>query len=271
MQIIEPSFEIMDWEDPIKHIERCGRVCYKSEDKITDTSAEKFVEMLIKKGHLSVLEHASCVIHKFQSTNLDDIVALIPEIKSVQQIKDLFQWKSYTRQQELLAPKLRVKHHVTVKFICNRGFTHELVRHRGYKFPDEQVIKAKYSQESTRYCNYSSEAFGSEISVIRPVWLDEDIKTEHLINKEKLNRLREWEVSCNQAETSYFSMIQNGAKPDDARDMLPIGLKTEIICTTTLAHWEHIFNLRCAKAAHPSMRQLMIPLRKEFIKRGYIV
>lgn len=134
-------------------------------------------------------------------------------------------------------------YNITVRFICNRGFTHELVRHR----------LAAYSQESTRYCNYNKDKFGSEITVIKPFEINEDTKEYNL-----------WKEAMQNAEKSYMAMIENGSKPENARGVLPIDIKTEIVITTNLREWKHIFELRTSKAAHPSMRELMIPLLKEF-------
>lgn len=134
-------------------------------------------------------------------------------------------------------------YNITVRFICNRGFTHELVRHR----------LAAYSQESTRYCNYNKDKFGSEITVIKPFEINEDTKEYDL-----------WKEAMQNAEKSYMAMIENGSKPENARGVLPIDIKTEIVITTNLREWKHIFKLRTSKAAHPSMRELMIPLLKEF-------
>ena len=134
-------------------------------------------------------------------------------------------------------------YNITVRFICNRGFTHELVRHR----------LAAYSQESTRYCNYNKDKFGSEITVIKPFEINENTKEYDL-----------WKEAMQNAEKSYMAMIENGSKPENARGVLPIDIKTEIVITTNLREWKHIFKLRTSKAAHPSMRELMIPLLKEF-------
>jgi len=131
---------------------------------------------------------------------------------------------------------------MTVKFICDRGVSHELVRHR----------LASFSQESTRYCNYTKGKFGNEITVIRPCfWLGNIVQ------------YFEWYKICESCEKGYFHLIQLGAKPQEARSVLPNSLKTEIIMTANLREWRHIFRLRTSRAAHPQMRQLMIPLLAE--------
>lgn len=193
MRIVEPSFEILsapDREQVLRHLELCGRVCYKSEDKITEESASRFVKFLIERGHESPIEHIS----------------------------------------------------ISVRVICDRGVSHEWVRHR----------IASYSQESTRYCNYNSEKFGGGIAFIRPYFAD----------NEKLFEI--WKREMESAEKAYMDMLANGAKPEDARSVLPNSLKTEFICTMNLREWRHFFALRCAKAAHPAMREIALPLQEAF-------
>ena len=190
MKIINPSFEILspvDGQAILQHIERCGRVCYKSEDKITDTSAQTFVGSIIKRGHEAVLEHAS----------------------------------------------------VTVKFVVDRGVSHEIVRHR----------LAAYCQESTRYCNYSKDGFGGQVTFIQPHFLDRGTRGWEL-----------WVLACEQAEKAYFDLLNWGCSPQEARAVLPNSLKTEVVMTANLREWRHFFKLRTAPAAHPQMREVTIPL-----------
>ena len=187
MKIIKPSAEIFAGnsspEALLRTIERAGRVCYKSEERITEDSAENFVRGLIKRGHESVLEHVS----------------------------------------------------FTIRFICDRGITHEIVRHR----------LASYSQESTRYCNYSTGKFGGEITVIEPLFFAPG------------SRLYErWKEACSDAEDAYFDLLEMGATPQEARSVLPNSLKTEIVMTANVREWRHFFKLRCSNAAHPQMREV---------------
>lgn len=193
MKIISPNVEILtplDGQAVLQHIERCGRVCYKSEDKITDTSAAAFVAGIIKRGHEAVLEHFN----------------------------------------------------ITVKFICDRGVSHEIVRHR----------LASYCQESTRYCNYSKDGFGGEITVIQPCYLATCGAGYQM-----------WKEACEAAETAYFNMLNFGCSPQEARAVLPNSLKTEVVMTANLREWRHFFNLRTAPAAHPQMREVAKMLLKQ--------
>lgn len=193
MKIIKPSVEILDDLNPeeiLKKLELCGRVCYKSEDKITDESAVKFISNIIKQGHESVLEHVS----------------------------------------------------FSVRFICDRGISHEIVRHR----------IASYSQESTRYCNYSKGDFNSEITVIEPCFLVPGTEGYDI-----------WYRACQMAEQYYFSMLDWGCTPEAARAVLPNSLKTEIVMTANIREWRHFLKLRTSPAAHPQMREVAGLLLKE--------
>lgn len=200
MKIIKAGFHVLtpvNGAEVLKSIEQSGRVCYKSEDKITEGSAEEFVAGIIKRGHEAVLEHQS----------------------------------------------------ITVKFICDRGVSHEIVRHR----------LAAYCQESTRYCNYGNGRFGEEITVIAPCFFNggSDQDNENFLK---------WEAAMQDAEAWYMELIQNGATPQEARSVLPNSLKTEVVMTANLREWRHFFKLRTAPAAHPQMREVAIPLLREFQK-----
>ena len=193
MNIVEPSYQILDDIDPqaiLRKLELCGRVAYKSEDKITLDSAERFITAILKRGHESVIEHVN----------------------------------------------------PTVRFICDRGVTHEIVRHR----------LVAYTQESTRYCNYSKLG----ITFIKPsFWYHEGHDYELY--------LKHWMAAMQKAEEVYNILITNGAKPEQARSVLPNSLKTEVVCTANLREWRHIMCLRTGRDAHPQMRQIMVPLLKE--------
>lgn len=132
---------------------------------------------------------------------------------------------------------------ITVKIICDRGVSHEIVRHR----------IASYSQESTRYCNYYAEKFGNELTFIKPYFWNKDFA-----------KYKIWENTMLYIEKAYMELIEAGAKPQEARSVLPNSLKTEIIVTMNLREWRHFFKLRADNAAHPQMRQIALPLLKEF-------
>ena len=135
---------------------------------------------------------------------------------------------------------------LTVKFICDRGVSHELVRHR----------MASFAQESTRYCNYSDDKFESQITVIEPCYL-----------KNGTEAYGEWFNAMVEAEYRYFNLLGLGLSPQEARAVLPNSLKTEVVMTANYREWRHIFDLRCNRAAHPQMRELMLPLLKDLHER----
>lgn len=128
---------------------------------------------------------------------------------------------------------------ITVKFIVDRGVSHEIVRHR----------LASYCQESTRYCNYSKDGFGNEITVIEPCFFEKGSHAYHW-----------WAATCQYCEYSYFELLNSGCTPQEARSILPNSLKTEVVMTANLREWRHFLRLRCAKAAHPQMREVAIKL-----------
>ena len=139
---------------------------------------------------------------------------------------------------------------ISVRIVCDRGISHELVRHR----------LASFSQESTRYANYSKEKFGQEITVIRPFFWAQDSPQYAL-----------WLEAMHTAERVYLAMLASGAKPQEARSVLPNSLKTEIVVTANLREWRHIFRLRCASPAHPQIRQIMLPMLADFYERIPVV
>ena len=138
---------------------------------------------------------------------------------------------------------------LTVRFICDRGVSHEIVRHR----------LAAFCQESTRYCNYGKEGFGGEITVIRPSTFDVNTPVYRI-----------WKRSCEHAEVAYFDLLNEGCTPQEARSVLPNSLKTEVVMTADLREWRHFCKLRCAPAAHPDMRVVASELLNKF-KMAYLV
>ncbi|MFQ6882767.1 FAD-dependent thymidylate synthase [Clostridium sp.] len=194
MKVVEPNIvfeDNLDGEKILKKLEKIGRVCYKSENKITDQSAENFIRAIIERGHESVIEHIS----------------------------------------------------VSIRVICDRGVTHEIVRHR----------IASYSQESTRYCNYSDNKFGEELTFIKPCFWNED--------DEKFSI---WLETMKYIEDNYLKLIKNGSKAQEARSILPNSLKSEIVITMNLREWRHFLTLRTSKAAHPQMREIANIILTEF-------
>ena len=173
----------------LKHVEKCGRICYLSEPKDPEGSTDKFIRMLIKNGHESPLEHGGC----------------------------------------------------TFKIVTDRAISQEVVRHR----------LASYSQESTRYCNYANGKFSREITVIESSGLAE-------------NEAREWLDAMDHLERTYLLMIDSGVKPEKARDVLPLCLKTELMMTANFREWRHFLKLRGSRMAHPGIRKIAKQIYKVF-------
>lgn len=197
MIVVNQSIVVIDEIDGteiLKKIEKIGRTCYKSEDKITDESCKTFVANILKRGHESVIEHES----------------------------------------------------ISVRVICDRGVSHEIVRHR----------IASYSQESTRYCNYTKEKFDNQLTFVKPYFAN---------NYDENYRI--WEKTMAEVEKNYFELIESGAKPEEARGILPNSLKTEIVMTMNLRSWRNFFKLRCDKAAHPQIREIANMILEEFSEK----
>lgn len=302
MKLIKPSFEI--WEQPAglegvyKQIERVGRVCYKSEDKITEDSAKPFVDRMIKSGHGAMLEHGTVYLYIRRKGNESlevDRYLRNPYSKVV------FSQSPNSRDMEIyITTNLRVlvengwlddlkyicepteyhERRVTVHFVCDRGVSHEFVRHRVMSF----------AQESTRYCNYSKDKFGSELTFIIPCWMDMHDTDEgrevtrnwnfdildgcSIIAEEgEFDDARDaFLTSLNVAEHCYLELLQKGWTTQQARAVLPNSLKTELVVTGFIKDWKHFFSLRSGIAKtgkpHPQAQELAEPLMDEFVKRG---
>jgi thymidylate synthase (FAD) len=205
MKIIKASAEILSHTPDLeKIIEVAGRTCYKSNDKITEDSADGFIERIKGFKHDSVLEHGS----------------------------------------------------ITVRFVVDRGVSHELVRHR----------LASFSQESTRYCNYGKDKFGNEITVIEPCWFP-TVTEDSKVDDKVIEGMAAWSASMHYAEQHYVDLLRLGWTAQQARSVLPNSLKTEVIMTANPREWRHVFQVRCHRDAHPQMVEVMVPLRDEFAKR----
>lgn len=287
MRLIKPSFEIIEQKPGVdgllQHIERCGRTCYKSEDKITEDSAEKFVNMLVNRGHTAMVEHGTVYLtlgmpdrwayFKYCTNKYSEAISEGEAEKGTwvgyvtTNYRVLLQNDWLDDLQYLTEPTKHIRR-VTVKFVCDRGVSHEFVRHRVFSF----------AQESTRYCNYSKDKFGKECTFIIPTWFDkymnDDYSDYHTLDwqagLDSSCAETNWLYAMLFAEKSYFSSLENGMIAQQARAILPNSLKTELIMTGTIKQWEGFFKLRDAKDAHPQARELAQPLHEEFIKRGYI-
>jgi thymidylate synthase (FAD) len=287
MKLIKQNFEILSQENNLegiyKQIEIAGRTCYKSEDKITEDSSIKFVQMLIDRGHTAMLEHGTVYLIIAKSEVKFNEYRFYQKNKYSKVFEDENHFyittnfrviNEYKREEDLKYLTFPFKYHekrVAVRFICDRSISHELVRHRVFSF----------AQESTRYCNYSKNQFGNELTFIIPCWIleneffrDNDFSIETNIKDVftggDYSDLYSYFKILQEIENSYFKLLDYKWQPQQARAILPNSLKTEIIMTGFVSDWKHFFGLRCDKAAHPQMRELAIPLQEEFIKLNLI-
>lgn len=316
MIITNAGYKLVNETNPTKKIEQIARICYKSEDKITEGSDIKMIQDLISRRHTAMLEHANITIAvsrniydrmreqvrirethisntaenencylRFSEANMQDInrySAFCIVSGNLRAWYEYFEWLAYYGSAidkcvfdvvndnagnifdkfggyivslprdvcvylvhdtaELIEKERMIHECFTAVFTVDRGVTHELVRMR----------ESSFAQESTRYCNYAKDKFGAEITVIKPCFTNWD---EHRFNI--------WEDACRYAEEKYFDLLSAGATPQEARDVLPTSVKSEIAVTANLNEWRHIFNLRACDAtgpAHPQMHEVMQPL-----------
>lgn len=290
MKLIKPYFEIIDQglsiEDMYKHIELCGRNAYKSEDKITDDSAKAFVDKICKAKHGSVLEHGTVYLKIHWNLEKDSIFNEVfkfyshnkySKIYKVIEPSDFCPTLYITTNYRVIKDNNRLEdlkylheddwnheRRFSVRFVCSRAISHELVRHRVFTF----------TQESQRYCNYSKDKFNNNVIFIKPLWVQtekEEFYGHILTNTIGCSGLDlRYMMSLKEDENAYFDLLDLGCKPEEAREVLPNSTKTDIIMTGFISDWKHFFELRTAENAHPEMKRLTIPLKEEFIKRGYI-
>lgn len=297
MRLVKAGFERITEKDPIKKIEKIARVCYKSEDKICEGSAERMVNNLVRSKHYAMLEHGSLKLQvdtlaytevmgnaeilksefgyetMLRNTVYDDRYVISGNFRAwleyihgcaemrlkvakalkyiflgyapvFNEIVDMDIRESKTGEYTVLSPEQLtyeeklVHEDVTIKFICDRGVSHEIVRHR----------KASFAQESTRYCNYGK---SGEVTFIYPC----------MLNKSSI-KYKVWEESCRQSEINYHTLIQLGATPQVARDVLTTSVKTELVMTANLNEWIHFFKLRALGTTgkpHPQMLEVAVP------------
>jgi thymidylate synthase (FAD) len=201
LRIVSACFmveEELDGEAILRRLEKAGRTCYKSEERIGPHTARSFIQKIVESSHESVLEHEK----------------------------------------------------ITIRFICDRGVSHELVRHR----------LASFSQESTRYCNYGKDKYGGEITVISPCFWEEGSPEWEI-----------WQSGCEAAEKYYLRLLEIGASPEQARGVLPNSIKTEVVVTANLREWRHILKQRTSPKAHPQIRELMSLLLVELKRRVPVI
>lgn len=281
MKLIKPSYEILPQESGLdgmcKQIEKVGRTCYKSEDKITETSAKPFVNRMISSKHYAMLEHGTVYLcikdyddikeTKYKSNPYSKATCVFPNLLYVTTNLRVLVENGWDDDLEYICePTEHHERRLTVKFICDRGVSHEFVRHRVFSF----------AQESTRYCNYSKDKFGNELTFIFPNWMDEELLNSygsyHTVARSNTPESI-FIASLNNAEKDYLSLINMGWKAQEARAILPNALKTELVMTGFISDWKHFFDLRAYGVTgkpHPQASELAIPLLNEFIEKGYL-
>lgn len=308
MRLIKPSFEILEQKpreiivpadmeigprmareelinSVYRQIEIAGRTCYKSEDKITPDSAKKFVERMVKSGHGAMLEHGTVYLFLTMSSRQQYFKYCSNPYSVANSTGEAEKgtWNGFvTTNYRVLVengwledleyicnPSKEHEKRITVRFVCDRGVSHEFVRHRVFSF----------AQESTRYCNYAKDKFGNELTFIIPRWLSlsngsyiYDYPNGFTKDGSKWDsklKLNTFLLSLVRSEAAYLELISQGWVAQQARAVLPNSLKTELIMTGTLTQWEGFFKLRDAESAHPQARELAEPLHAEFRKRGW--
>lgn len=282
MKVIKPYFEIIKQQSGeigmLKHIETCGRVAWKSEERTTEDSYIKFIDMLKGVNHGSVLEHGTVYLKYKNNTEGYKLAQKYKENQySVVEFKNSSiishgdeNWYITTNYRVLVEnnwlddlkyqcePTEFHEKRVTVKFICTIGISREFNRHRVHSI----------TEQSTRYCNYSKDKFGNEVTFIIPCWLN--IPNSSTYTPQEISLLhKEEDIQlylhglCH-SEFYYFNLLEQGWKPQQAREVLPLNTATELIHTAFVSDWKHFFSLRTATGAHPQAQELAIPLREKF-------
>ena len=293
MKLIKQSFEILDQqcglEGIYKQIEIAGRTCYKSEDKITEDSAKEFVDRMIKSGHGAMLEHGtvylaipisewrctddyrdSYISNPYSNVN-DSLVDWENNEGTVYittNLRVLVENGWLDDLQYICEPTEYHEKRITVKFITDQGILREFTRHRVFSF----------AVESTRYCNYTKDKFSNEITFIQPNWIsDEDVKDYHInynyfIDQDNnhITAVNRFMSALKNAEYFYMELIKLGWKPQQARNILPLATKCDMIMTGFVSDWKHFFELRDAASAHPQAQELAHSLHETFIQRGLV-
>ena len=255
------------------NIEQFDEENFEDSPYYENLTAEDFVNMLIKSGHGAMLEHGTVYLYdtydisaidswtnslgyKYSKNKYSKVITNdhmdIRDIYITTNLRVLIENDWLDDLKYVCEPTEYHAKKITAKFICDRGVSHEIVRHRVMSF----------AQESTRYCNYSKNKFGQELTFIEPAW---EFPSSNIVNTRE-----RFEAMLEETEANYMELITLGFKPQEARAVLPNALKTEIVVTGFIDDWKHFFELRCDNAAHPDIRKLALDLQKQFIDRNLI-
>lgn len=284
VEILEPTGYTID--DIYKQIEIAGRTCYKSEDKITPTSAKEFVDRMIKSGHGAMLEHGTVYLtiptqncnsekykrNHYSAVNIVSVDGINGRTFVTTNYRVLVENEWLDDLKYICEPTVFHEKRISVRWTCDRGVSHEFVRHRVFSF----------AQESTRYCNYSKDKFGNELTFIIPTWLTlpesnytycdgdwVDINKQVIQISEDEENVHSFLNTLDCSEYQYTMLINAGWKPQQARQILPNALKTELVMTGFESDWKHFFELRCDTAAHPDARKLALELYNKLYNKEY--
>lgn len=284
VEILEPTGYTID--DIYKQIEIAGRTCYKSEDKITPTSAKEFVDRMIKSGHGAMLEHGTVYLripiqdgnaekykrNHYSAVNIVSVDRVNGRAFITTNYRVLVENNWLEDLKYICEPTEFHEKRISVRWTCDRGVSHEFVRHRVFSF----------AQESTRYCNYNKDKFGNELTFIIPTWLGipegnytysdgdwVDINKQVIQISEDEENVHSFLNTLDCSEYQYTMLINAGWKPQQARQVLPNALKTELVMTGFESDWKHFFELRCDTAAHPDARKLALELYNKLYNKEY--
>ena len=295
MKLIKQSFEILEQKDFSligikKFIERCGRVCYKSEDRITDDSYEKFVNMLVKRDHARPLEFGT--VHLKISSGmlfegfLQDLLYCKLYNPAWIKYKELPEYTyittNYRHYLQIIKKCPYVAEYFTEQDNCYypSRYTVHMVLSRGIMDEFRTHVGLSHLAESTRYCNYSKDKFRKELTFIKPSWLkfqgEQILSSEDNVDHDRYiaeidddGTLSDFLAPLLRAEKRYNALINKGWTPQQAREVLPLSVKSELISCGFEDAWENFFYRRCANDAHPMAREIAIPLQKRFKELGY--
>lgn len=291
MKLIKQSFEILEQKDFSligikKFIERCGRVCYKSEDRITDDSYEKFVNMLVKRDHARPLEFGTVHLKISSGMLFDKFLQDLVDYKLYNpawiKYKELPEYTYITTNYRYYLQIIKKCPYIAEYFTEQDNYyypsryTVHMVLSRGIMDEFRTHVGLSHLAESTRYCNYSKDKFDNQITFIQPSWiiLDKEIAPINELcllsgQYDRENPNLRYLASLVDANYAYVLLLNKGWTPQQARDVLPLSVKSELISCGFEDAWENFFYRRCANDAHPMAREIAIPLQKRFKELGY--
>ena len=283
MKLIKQSFEVLEQKDFSligikKFIERCGRVCYKSEDRITDDSYEKFVNMLVKRDHARPLEFGTVhlkissgmLFDKFLQDLVDYELYNPTWIKYKKLPGYTYITTNYRHYLQIIKKCPYIAEYFTEQDNCYYPSRHtvHMVLSRGVMDEFRTHVGLSHLAESTRYCAYNKNKFNNEVTFVIPNWVNTNCP-----NKEQEGpsvASMEWSTAMLDAENSYMNLIRMGCTAQEAREVLPLSVKSELISCGFKDAWDNFFYRRCANDAHPMAREIAIPLLNEFITNKYL-